>query len=162
MPQSLPQQQPQSAAPKGPVRRYRVLAGKHVEGKTVDQDGNKAQIVYRRGEIVETHKDLLRLNHPNAPKFELVEDDGRPQRDPVAQAITPLTSQPQATTPTQPAAPATPAPTAATRRGTETLDGMNVKELRQFAESEEISLKGVPDNKEAIIKAIRTTLNAPV
>lgn len=109
------------------MARYRVLHGKHQE----------YGVIYRKGEVVETDTDLLRLNAPSSPKFELLDGHGTTQSTaPQATAAFPggqVSSGFQQTvgnpyTPSEPfTGPVLPEPTEAEKRAREHL-----KQVKQF------------------------------
>lgn len=89
---------------------YRVLKGRHVEGK--DKDGNPARY-YKGGplgDVVETDKDLDKLNDPQDPKFQNLGNSYQPSIEPIAQSTDSV------------------------------LDEMTKEELIEFAEAEEIEI----------------------
>jgi hypothetical protein len=63
MPEHLTPPKAEKAAPL-PLKRYKVLAGSHVE----------KDVLYREGEVFESTQDILALNGPvgMSPKFEAV------------------------------------------------------------------------------------------
>lgn len=126
--------------------KFRVLAGKHCEGKTPEGKPK----VYVKGDVVDSKSDLSRLNPPGfPPKFERVEDDGRPSPAPAVpvQTLSPTPTPVHATSPL-PAAPKT---------VPDGLDKLSLKELQDLAASEEIDLKGAKTRDE-VLRAVRAAI----
>lgn len=123
-----------------PLQTFKLLRGIHDESiiEVKDKDGNiispAVKKTYKRGDVFQSSWDLLSLNGGGGAgrKFELV-----------------------AGVPTAPQTGSSPSP----QEGTPvvdhraTLEGMNLEELRAFAEAEEIPLQGVK-TKAAIIDTI--------
>lgn len=139
--------------PKKKLRRYRLMAGLHVEGSNIklgpDGQPEKPRKTYRSGDIIETTTDLCRLNGPGpmTPKFLLVgsAEDTRAQEEKESQELLKdeVTEEEEFS--------------AVDDDSIDTLSAMNLRELRQFAESEEIDLEGLTKKVE-IVKAIRETM----
>lgn len=127
--------QPKQLKPKKPKGLYRVLQGMHVEDGPLDANGEKTDIVYGVGGIVESEIDLCeRFNGQGSAfhKFERVTPN--PNYIPATKLV----------------------PTGISSVVTSTLENMTISELKKFAESEEIDLKEAKTKEEAlkIIKAI--------
>lgn len=108
---------------------YRVLKGRHVEG--VDESGVPKRY-YKggpHGEVIETDKDLEKLNDPRDPKFERLSDTYEPslEPEPIAQSTDSV------------------------------LDEMSKEELIEFAEAEEIEIDK-RKNKENILEQIKAAM----
>lgn len=130
------------------MAKYRVLQGKTSEGR----DAYGKPLVYLKGTVFESDKDMLVHNAPgHKPKFERV-DDGTPVDEPVVltggkSPAAPAQPNPPKPTPASPStppkpAPSTPTPPKNTVDHGATLESMDVRELKAFAEAEEIDLKG--------------------
>ena len=151
------------AATATPKRRFRVIAGRHVEQRVetrvVDEpDGRKVRrevitdVGYGPGDIVETEFDLLSLNRQGMPpKFADAEDPGSVRLSPTARVWDPASGETieqfaeRMKTEVTPAAPK------------KTLEAMSLKELQDLAANDEIDLRGAKTVAEAIkiIKASR-------
>ena len=134
--------------------RFKILHGKHTQKEQVgtNPDGSPVfrPVTYGRntpkGDVVDSPSDLVaKFNSPGSTKFELIPEPARHYAPPVAAvAPTPVTlAQATAAAYTPPSKPLTDA-----------LDQMSVGDLKKFADSEEIDLKGAR-TKEEMIRAIR-------
>lgn len=114
------------------ARRYRLLAGQHIQ---TDTDGKERKHV--QGEVFESEQDLL---HHNAmgmrPKFEQVD-----RLTPIGFAQAPQQSSSVATA-------------NLTDKEFDTLKVMSVDELKKWSKEEEINL-GTAKTKEEILKTIK-------
>ncbi len=55
--------------------RFQLLDGRHAEGSTTDDLGRKVQKIYRKGDIVDTDKNLAKqFNSPGCIKFRKLAD----------------------------------------------------------------------------------------
>ncbi len=146
--------------------KFRVLAGKHIEGKTPDG----RQRVYKTGDVVDSKTDLNKLNSPGAVKFEKV-DESTPATPYVGPGGEVVKSRKQleaeAVQQPQQAQAKTAGPTTAAKtpehleplQTTSTttlqpLDLMSVKDLVALAQAEEIDLKGAT-KKDDIVKTLK-------
>lgn len=141
------------------MTKFRVLSGKHVQKEVTGKDhaGNPIvkQVMYSRGDIIETDVDLTRFNHsPQYRKFEKVEEKSNPAQlnvsvpSPVvpivsASALNPVSSDVQTKTTV----------ISNDKDYRAKLEKMNDKELRQHAQEEEVDLKGIV-KREDIIKIL--------
>lgn len=141
--------------------KFKVLAGKHAEGKGADLR------VYRKDETIDTDYDLAKkFNGPysNMKKFELISDSG-PTAEPSKSPPNLSGSAPSAVVAAakqgfdtiNPPKPVVPEPVKTQpnpKQYDDTLESMNEVELRKFAEAEEIDL-GNAKNKKDMLRAIR-------
>lgn len=127
---------------------YRLIRGKHHEGGQKLKDGTEVPLVtYNAGDIIESDRPLTELNgdRVEAMKFELVTEEGQPVR------AGKKTKRRSKSTPTQ---------TVDEVALGDSLGEMSIKQLRAFAEEEEIDLEGV-SKKEDIINTIRQAVSEP-
>lgn len=135
------------------IRRFRLLHGCH-EGNDpnyVQTDPDKPNYnptgrhLYRKGDIIETEQDLRTLNFPNlVPKFECLEPEARREetiQELEARLAQLKAEQTKAHQPTE------------DEQFVNYLNSLEVKDLRTYAASEKINLKGA-STKEEIVKAI--------
>jgi len=132
-------------------RKFRLLAGCHSEG--TDQDGKP--ITFRKGDVFESDYNLDKMfNSVGAIKFEAL--DGVQFKS----ALEDMSDEELAAEVVRrQEAKAGNQPTSTEYQEEDSLDSMTVRELKNFAEQEEIDL-GNASTKENIIRVIRSSQNA--
>ena len=111
---------------------FRVLHGRHVEGKTPDGK----QRTYVQGDIVDSQSDLTCFNSPGAIKFEKIESGRMPENTPALAG----------------------SPATVAEKENDGLEAMSLAELRKMAEEEEIDVK-TAKTKDQVIATIRAAFN---
>lgn len=120
--------------------KFRVLAGKHAEK---DKEGTLR--VYSRGEVVDSKSDLSKLNSRGAEKFEKI-DEPSVKANPGTPAAQLHGRPPVADVPRD----------ELTKRLHADLDKMSNDQLKKYAETEEVDLKGAKTREEMlkVLKAV--------
>ena len=158
------EKEPATDRAKQKIRRFKLLVGAHVHGK--DENGKPKMYVAGKNDVIETTVDLLKMNsrkpgHEMQKKFVEIYDDGsmdfyggtravpvnpfeQRKNESAAEFHSRMLEMSKA---------ATEAAEKAMNRD-EKLAKMTVAQLREYAESEEIDLKGTT-NKDEILKLLR-------
>ena len=118
--------------------RFRLLMGRHSEGKGSDGKTLPQPKIYVPGDIIDSPVDLTKFNGPNANKFERVMDDPPVSRQ---AATVPASTAPQAGKPPP-------------RPASKELESMTEQELRQLAEDVEVDVKSAR-NKADLVKVLK-------
>ena len=125
------------------MAKYKLLRGLHQEGKYPEghPDAGKP-ITYHPGDIIETHRNLFRLNSPGAIKFQRIEADAKIvlPKGPAEQLEQKAEEQEAAM--------------AEVPEVSDGLEELDVKALKSYAKEEEIDLGGAM-KKDDILATIR-------
>lgn len=147
-----------------PARRYRLVQGFHIGPDPVDPKLNKTYDASDpNANVIESPTDLTFMNVPGfKPKFELVAEHGEvvPNGafvfDPSKESVEQFAERMKATMTVNPGTPAAPPVQPVRPVATVNLDGMNVEQLRRYAEEEEINV-GKATAKEQLLAVVKAS-----